>query len=76
MPANVFAFRNGRREIVCEEVRQVIKILFEGQTRRMPGTEYLRMVYQKLIKKINCEKILDLFKLNKKQGEELRLDDP
>lgn len=42
----------------------------------MPGTEYLRMVYQKLIKKINCEKILDLFKLNKKQGEELRLDDP
>ena len=30
LPANAFAFKNGRREIVCEEVRQVIKILFEG----------------------------------------------
>ena len=62
LPNSVFGFRNKRREIVNLEVLQVIKVLFEGQTRRPACVAFLRMLYTKLMNSINRDKMLPLLR--------------
>jgi len=49
LPDQAFAYKNKCREIVDSEVLQVIKVLFEGQTRKPEAMSFLRSLYNKLM---------------------------
>jgi hypothetical protein len=75
LPANAFGKRNGKREIILQEVKQVLKVLFEGATKRPECVQFFNNFFTKFIGKIGLEKIINVFRSNKKKGEELNKED-
>lgn len=54
----------------------MIKVLFEGQTRRPACVAFLRMLYTKLMNNINRDTMLPLFRSNKEVNQVMDDNDP
>jgi hypothetical protein len=75
LPDDTFGIRDGKGVILNEEVKQVLKCLFEGQTKDAECVNFLSSFYKQLYSTVNIEKILHYFKFNKKREEELVQED-
>jgi hypothetical protein len=75
LPLTAFGEKNGKRAIILEEVKQVLKVLFEGATKRPECVQFFNNFFKKLQVKPNIERTMNLFRSNKKKDEDLTKDD-